>query len=102
MGLLDLPVLVERHWVIRRPFFFEQRRACEVESGMAPDGIVEPVDVSANGLVGFLASVKNGSPDELGFRSFQTSIGCAEPALARYQEQQVWGAILFAASAAAA
>jgi hypothetical protein len=25
---------------------------------MAPDGIVEPVDVAANGLVGFLASVK--------------------------------------------
>jgi hypothetical protein len=35
---------------------------------MAPDGIVEPVDVAANGLVGFLASAKDGLPDELGFQ----------------------------------
>ncbi len=29
--------------------FFELRRACEVERGMAPDGVVEAVDVSADG-----------------------------------------------------
>jgi hypothetical protein len=31
--------------------FFELSRACEVEGGIAPDGIVKPVDVAANGLV---------------------------------------------------
>jgi hypothetical protein len=35
---------------------------------MAPDGIVEPVDVAANGLVGFLAGVEDSPPDELGFQ----------------------------------
>ena len=35
---------------------------------MAPDGIVEPVDVAANGLVGFLAGVEDSAPDELGFK----------------------------------
>src|SRR6266700_6399730 len=39
--------------------FFELSRACEVEGGMAPDGIVEPVDVAANGVVGFLADVED-------------------------------------------
>ena len=38
---------------------------------MAPDGIVEPVDVAANGLVGFLASAKDGPPDELGFQGLE-------------------------------
>ncbi len=28
---------------------------------MAPDGIVEPVDIAADGLVGFLAGVEDGS-----------------------------------------
>jgi putative tryptophan/tyrosine transport system substrate-binding protein len=64
------PVLVERHWAFDDRFF-ELRRACEVESRMAPDGIVEPVDVAANGLVGFLASVKDGPPDELGFQGLE-------------------------------
>jgi len=35
---------------------------------MAPEGIVEPVDVAANSLVGFVAGVEDGPPDELGFR----------------------------------
>jgi hypothetical protein len=38
---------------------------------MAPDGIVEPVDVAANGLVGFLAGVEDGPPDELGFQGLE-------------------------------
>ncbi len=38
---------------------------------MAPDGIVEPVDVAANGLVGFLAGVEDGAPDELGFQGLE-------------------------------
>ena len=38
---------------------------------MAPNGIVEPVDVAANGLVGLLASVKDGPPDELGFQGLE-------------------------------
>jgi hypothetical protein len=38
--------------------FFELSRAGEVESGMAPEGIVEPVDVAANGPIRFLAGVE--------------------------------------------
>ena len=38
---------------------------------MAPDGIVEPVDIAANGLVGFLTGVEDGLPDELGFQSLK-------------------------------
>src|ERR1700736_6838845 len=38
---------------------------------MAPDWIVEPVDVAANGLVGFLAGVEDGPPDELGFQGLE-------------------------------
>ena len=38
---------------------------------MAPDGIVEPVDVAANGLVGFVAGVEDGPPDELGFQGLE-------------------------------
>ena len=51
--------------------FFELSRAYEVEGGMAPDGIVEPVDVAANGLVGFVAGVEDGPPDELGFQGLE-------------------------------
>src|SRR3954449_5564395 len=51
--------------------FFELSRAYEVEGGMAPDGIVEPVDVAANGLVGFVAGVEDGPPDELGFQGLK-------------------------------
>ena len=38
---------------------------------MAPDRIVEPVDVSANGPVCLLAGVEDGSPDELGFQGLE-------------------------------
>jgi hypothetical protein len=38
---------------------------------MAPDGIVEPVDVAANGLVGFVTGVEDGPPDELGFQGLE-------------------------------
>src|ERR1700680_1861565 len=38
---------------------------------MSPDGIVEPVDIAANGLVGFLAGVEDGPPDELGFQGLK-------------------------------
>src|SRR5579864_5326319 len=38
---------------------------------MAPDGIVEPVDVAANGLVGLLAGVEDSPPDELGFQGLE-------------------------------
>src|SRR4051795_4628111 len=50
---------------------FELSRACEVEGGMAPDGIVEPIDVAANGQVGFVAGVEDGPPDELGFQGLE-------------------------------
>src|SRR5215212_935435 len=51
--------------------FFELSRAGEVESGMAPDGIVEPLDVAANSLVCLLAGVEEGPPDELGFQGLE-------------------------------
>ena len=41
---------------------------------MAPDGIVEPVDIAANSLVGLLAGVEDsppGPPDELGFQGLE-------------------------------
>ena len=38
---------------------------------MAPDGIVEPVDVAANGLVGLLTGVEDGPPDELEFQGLE-------------------------------
>ena len=38
---------------------------------MAPDGIVEPVDVATNSLVGSLAGVEDGPPDELGFQGLE-------------------------------
>ena len=37
---------------------------------MASDGIVEPVDVAADGLVGFLTGVEDGPP-ELGFQGLK-------------------------------
>src|SRR6187200_2051183 len=51
--------------------FFELSRAFEVEGGMAPEGIVEPVDIAANSLVGLLAGVEDSAPDELGFQGLE-------------------------------
>src|SRR4051794_38617249 len=51
--------------------FFELSRAGEVESGMASDGIVEPIDVAANSPVGLLAGVEDSPPDELGFQALE-------------------------------
>src|SRR5215218_7381196 len=51
--------------------FFELSRAYEVEGGMAPDGIVEPVDVAANSPACLLAGVEDGPPDELGFQGLE-------------------------------
>src|SRR6478672_1567474 len=51
--------------------FFELSWAGEVEGGMAPDGIVEPVDIAANSLVGFVAGVEDSPPDELGFQGLE-------------------------------
>jgi hypothetical protein len=38
---------------------------------MASDGIVEPVDVAADGLVGLLAGVEDGAPYEAGFQGLK-------------------------------
>lgn len=38
---------------------------------MAPDGIVEPVDVAANRPGSFLAGVEDGPPDKLGFEGLE-------------------------------
>ena len=57
---------------------------------MAPDGILEPVDVAANGLVGLLASVKDGPPDELGFQGLEERLHhgvVVAISLARHRDQ---------------
>src|SRR6059036_725809 len=51
--------------------FFELSRAGEVESGMAPDGIVKRIDVAANSLVWLLAGVEEGPPDGRGFQGLE-------------------------------
>ena len=38
---------------------------------MAPDRIVEPVNVAGNGLVGLSAGAEDGPPDELGFQGLE-------------------------------
>ena len=38
---------------------------------MTPDGIVEPVNVAANGLGRLLAGVKDGPPHQLGFQCLE-------------------------------
>src|SRR5271169_6307829 len=38
---------------------------------MAPEGIVEPVNVAANGLGSLLAGVEGGPPDKLGFEGLE-------------------------------
>jgi len=38
---------------------------------MAPDGIVEPVDVATNGLGSLLAGVEDGPPHQLGFEGLE-------------------------------
>ena len=38
---------------------------------MTPDGIVEPVNVAANGLGSLLAGVKDGPPYKLGFQRLE-------------------------------
>jgi hypothetical protein len=44
---------------------FEQDRAQEVERRVAPDGIVETVNISRNGDFGLGACMEDGAPDEL-------------------------------------
>ena len=51
--------------------FFELSRAGEIESGMAPDGIVKSIDVAADSSVCLLAGVEDGPPDELGFQGLE-------------------------------
>ncbi len=54
-----------------RSHLLEPRRACEVERGMAPDGVVEAVDVSADGLCGFGACFEGSAPGEFGFQRLE-------------------------------
>lgn len=44
---------------------FELGRAEEVERRMAPDGIVEAVDIAGNGVFGLGARMEDGAPDQL-------------------------------------
>jgi hypothetical protein len=46
----------------------ELRWACEVERGMAADGVVEAIDVTAGGGCGVGACFEGSAPDELGFQ----------------------------------
>lgn len=38
---------------------------------MAPDGVVEAVDVAADGVLRLQAGCEDGAPDELGFQGFE-------------------------------
>src|SRR5712671_643069 len=70
--------------------FFELSRACEVESGMASDGIVEPVDVAADGLVGFLTGVEDSPPDELGFQGLKERLHYNQFSLSCRADRGTW------------
>lgn len=41
---------------------------------MSPDGIVETVDVSGNGLGGFGSCIEDGAPDEFGFQGLEEGL----------------------------
>src|SRR5256885_10019395 len=87
---MDLPRFSGEGLAQLAAIFFELSRACEVEGGMAPDEIVEPVDIAANGLVGFLAGVEDGPPDELGFQSLKERLHhgvVVAISLARHRDQ---------------
>src|SRR5258707_5402397 len=84
-----------------RSFFFASRRrhtrywrdwSSDVCSSDL-DGIVEPVDVAANGLVGLLASVEDGPPDDLGFQGLEErlyhGVVVAIPLAGRSEERRV-------------
>ena len=42
---------------------------------MAPDRVVEAVDVTADGVLGRGSGVEDGAPDELGFQRFEERPG---------------------------
>src|SRR3954468_6479840 len=50
---------------------FELHRAEEVERGVAPDGVVESLDVTADGVCSLGPGLEDGAPDELGFQRLE-------------------------------
>src|SRR5271169_7024750 len=57
---------------------------------MAPDGIVEPVNVAANGLGSLLAGVEDGPPHQLGFEGLEERLHhgvVVAVALCRHRDQ---------------
>ena len=46
--------------------FVRTARANIVERGVAPDGIVEAIDIASNGLRSLVTGIKDGAPEELG------------------------------------
>jgi hypothetical protein len=59
------PVLVERRMLCFRHSGLESDRRFAAECGMASGGIVESVDVTANGILGVSLGLKTGSPRQL-------------------------------------
>src|SRR3954466_8184546 len=50
---------------------FELHRAEEVERGVAPDGVVDSIDVTADGVCSLGPGLEDGAPDELGFQRLE-------------------------------
>jgi hypothetical protein len=41
---------------------------------MAPDGVVEAIDVTADRLLGFGSRLEDGAPDQFGFQGLQEAL----------------------------
>lgn len=57
---------MERH-LLSVARFVRTARADIVERGVAPDRVVEAVDIAGNGLRGLVTGIEDGAPDHLGF-----------------------------------
>src|SRR3954465_11450343 len=55
--------------IYRQPF--ELNGADEVERRMTPDGIIEAIDVTGDGLLGLGAGLEGGAPDEFGLQRLE-------------------------------
>jgi hypothetical protein len=64
-------VTLEESNLVSLPPIFRTWRAAEAQRRMAPDGIVEAINIPADGVFGFGSSLEDGAPDELGFQRFE-------------------------------
>ena len=62
---MDLPGLCGERFAHLADLSLEGDRASEAERRMSPDGVMEPVDVSGDGIFGLLARLPCDWPDQL-------------------------------------